>query len=162
MPLCGSCVDACSSALLFSAILGCRRTELPLIPLSEFAEPALKRGHIWLLGCGIGFWAGVPTLAPCSGGQEQSTTCGFSCCAIQLPNPAPIRERLRQIRTLPDRAQPRSLAGPVLFLEVRSSHLLPVANPNSVLFVVLNLLLAALRCGNRQIRPPSKRVSQCN
>src|SRR5487761_520848 len=42
MPLCGSCVDACSSALLFSAILGCRRTELPLIPLSEFAEPALS------------------------------------------------------------------------------------------------------------------------
>ena len=40
--MCGSCADACSSALLFSAILGCRRTELPLIPLSEFAVPALS------------------------------------------------------------------------------------------------------------------------
>ncbi|MGA3082250.1 MAG: hypothetical protein ABSD44_12900, partial [Terracidiphilus sp.] len=37
----GSYVDVCSSVLLFSAILGCQRTEPPLKPLSEFDEPAL-------------------------------------------------------------------------------------------------------------------------
>src|ERR1017187_8233134 len=42
MPPNGSCVDVCSSVLLFSAILGCQRTEPPLKPLSEFAEPALN------------------------------------------------------------------------------------------------------------------------
>jgi hypothetical protein len=41
MSLCGSDADVCSSALLIPAILGCGRTEPPLNPLSEFAEPAL-------------------------------------------------------------------------------------------------------------------------
>jgi hypothetical protein len=36
-----SCADVCSSALLIPAILGCERTEPPLKPLSEFAEPNL-------------------------------------------------------------------------------------------------------------------------
>jgi hypothetical protein len=36
-------VDVCSSALLIPAILGCGRTDPPLKPLSEFAEPALIR-----------------------------------------------------------------------------------------------------------------------
>src|SRR5258708_28791279 len=40
--LCGSDADVCSSALLIPAILGCRRKEPPLIPLSEFPEPALN------------------------------------------------------------------------------------------------------------------------
>jgi hypothetical protein len=34
-------VDVCSSALPIPAILGCGRTDPPLKPLSEFAEPAL-------------------------------------------------------------------------------------------------------------------------
>ena len=34
-------MDVCSSALLIPAILGCGRTDPPLKPLSEFAEPAL-------------------------------------------------------------------------------------------------------------------------
>src|SRR5580704_10800834 len=42
MSLCGSDADVCSSALLIPAILGCGRTEPPLNPLSEFAEPALN------------------------------------------------------------------------------------------------------------------------
>src|ERR1035441_9303741 len=41
MSLCGSDADVCSSALLIPAILGCGRTEPPLNPMSEFAEPAL-------------------------------------------------------------------------------------------------------------------------
>src|ERR1019366_1084748 len=41
MSLCGFDADVCSSALLIPAILGCGRTEPPLKPLSEFAEPAL-------------------------------------------------------------------------------------------------------------------------
>src|ERR1039458_5922860 len=41
MSLCGFDADVCSSALLIPAILGCGRTEPPLNPLSEFAEPAL-------------------------------------------------------------------------------------------------------------------------
>src|ERR1019366_6281454 len=42
MSLCGFDADVCSSALLIPAILGCGRTEPPLNPLSEFAEPALE------------------------------------------------------------------------------------------------------------------------
>src|ERR1039458_2224430 len=46
MSLHGSDADVCSSALLIPAILGCGRTEPPLNPLSEFAEPALLRLRI--------------------------------------------------------------------------------------------------------------------
>src|SRR5271157_6064931 len=40
MKLCGSDADVCSSALLIPAILGCGRTDPPLMTVSEFAEPA--------------------------------------------------------------------------------------------------------------------------
>jgi hypothetical protein len=40
-------VDVCSSVLLISAILGYGRTEPPLKPLSEFAEPALNAHFKW-------------------------------------------------------------------------------------------------------------------
>ncbi len=66
------------------------------------SQPSGKRGHIWLLmKQGRPVRAGIPTLTLVSGGQEQSTTYGLASLAIQLPNPDPIRERLRQIRTLP-------------------------------------------------------------
>src|ERR1035437_3199293 len=85
MSLCGSDADVCSSALLIPAILGCGRTEPPLNPLSEFAEPALLKPiditkDLWeehVIGSGDGDWPHGNTLGPLLPGGRLALVCGY-------------------------------------------------------------------------------------